>query len=93
MPLSTRTRRILGTGLGSTGIAKQVADVIDAGSGTLGVNAKQRIRIAVGSKHLADQIITKIQAGTALTGTQQTALRKAIGDGNAAKEIATILAS
>ena len=92
MALSTFARRTLKVALGDDAVGKEIADVIDAGSGTLSTSAKNHLKFAMCDAVNAAAIATAINAGTAITGPQQAELGVALGNRVVAQEIATALA-
>ena len=92
MALSTLARRTLKQALADNAVGKEIADVIDAGSGTLSTAAKNRLIAVIGDRTTAGAIATAINAGTAITGPQQAELGVALGNRVVAQEIATALA-
>ena len=92
MALSTFARRTLKVALGDDAVGKEIADVIDAGSGTLSTSAKNHLKFALCDAATASSIATAINAGTAITGPQQSELGIALGNRVVAQEIATALA-
>lgn len=96
MALSTFARRCLWQAVKSVPIGDEIADVIDAGSGTLGREARERIGLLVnqnaGIGH-ADGIADAIDAGEALDGAEQAALGVGLANRVVAQEIATALAA
>lgn len=92
MALSTHARRTLKQALGSNHLGKEVADVIDAGSGTLTTAAKNALNFALCDPTTGAAIATAINAGTAITGQQQAELGIALGSRVIAAEIAAALA-
>lgn len=72
-------------------IGDEIADMIDAGSGTLSQRAKDGIQLAIGNRGQADSIISKIESAAALTGDEQAKLGIALGNRTVAQEIATVL--
>ena len=93
MPLSEAARRHLTYRLKSTAIGDEIADVIDAGSGTLSAAARRARDYAVADRVTADGLCDKIDAGTALTADQQNKLGYALGNRVVANEIAEALAA
>ena len=92
MALSTLARRTLKVALGDDAVGKEIADVIDAGSGTLSTSAKNHLKFAMCDAVNAAAIATAINAGTAITGPQQAELGVALGNRVVAQEIANALA-
>ena len=78
--------------MGDDAVGKEIADVIDAGSGTLSTSAKNHLKFAMCDAVNAAAIATAINAGTAITGPQQAELGVALGNRVVAQEIATALA-
>lgn len=93
MPLSAFARRSLSHGLKSMGAGDQVADIIDAATGTVPADAARRIRFMAGNSATGNGIVTQINAAAALTGGQQAALAMILNSRGAAAEIATALAA
>ena len=92
MALSTLARRTLKQALADNAVGKEIADVIDAGSGSLSTAASTALKFALGDPTTAAAIVTAINAGTAITGPQQAELGVALGNRAVAQEIATALA-
>lgn len=92
MPLSARTRRVLVRSLKSEDIGDEVADIIDAGSGTLSAYARAKIYRECGNAVAGDHIADKIDAGTALSDWGEHHLAHMLKNRPAAKEIITALA-
>lgn len=91
MALSVAARRALRQTLKATHLGDEVADVVDAGSGTLSVAARRAMDFALTNPVLADGVCDKIDAGTALTGAQQDRLGWALASRVYAAEIAAAL--
>jgi hypothetical protein len=92
MALSTHARRTLKQALGANHLGKEVADIIDAGSGTLSTAAKNALIAVFMDRTTAGAVATAINAGTAITGPQQAELGIALGSRVIAAEIAAALA-
>lgn len=91
--LSARTRQVLGFALGSKVIAAEVADAIDAHiAGTLSARNVRKIRSMFGSKVDADDFVTSVNGPTTLTGRQEQTLANALGNKQAAADIAARIA-
>ena len=93
MALSNHTRIALKYALKSSDIGDEVADVIDAGSGTLSAAARERMEVLVADRIVGDSICDKIDAGSALSGREQDYLGIMLTNRVAATEIATELSS
>jgi hypothetical protein len=91
MPLSVYTRRCLANGLASESAADDLADVVDAGSGTIDAITTRRLEIACANRQVALGIAAKVNAGTALVANQGAVLGMAINSRVAAAEIAAAL--
>lgn len=91
MPLSQYTRRKLSYALGSNTAADDLADIVDAGSGTMKVFTARRLIVAMGRK-AGTLMKTAVNAGTAIGDFTQRRLAMAIGQGPA-NEIADDLAA
>ena len=92
MPLSTHARRALSHALKSYAIGDEIADVIDAGSGTLSVAAKERMQTLLTDPVAGTAMCTAIDVGTAITGPHQAKLGIMLCNRVVAQEIATALA-
>lgn len=92
MPLKATTRTALRFALCETGAAKNFADVVDAGSGTLRDDTKRRLRMNMGNRKVANTLITAVEAGSAIDGRTQRVLAVMLADSQSARDIATILA-
>lgn len=92
MALSQQARRVLSFGMESMPVGKEIADVIDAGSGSLSTYAKNHLRSQLRNPTAATEIAASINAGTALTGRNQDLLGQAICNRVVAQEIAAALA-
>jgi hypothetical protein len=93
MPLSVYARRRLVYGLRSEAAGDDVADVVDAGSGTLKADTIRRLQFMAVSRSTGLGIEAAVEAGTALSGQQQTALGMICNSRPAAAEIAAALAA
>jgi len=83
--LSAYSRQRLAVMLGSQPQANELADIIDAQTGTVGADMKRRLQLALGPLAGATAA-TKFAAGATLTDYVEGELTKAIGE-TAAKEI------
>lgn len=92
MALSKNARQALINGFGCRFAGKKIADVVDAGTGTIDDGTRRRIIVAFGSRKVATTFITKLQTSAALSGTERRYLSNAIGSQGLANEIATALA-
>ena len=92
MPLSKNARQALINGLGSPYAGDKVADIVDAGTGTVDDGTRRRIIVAFGNRKVATTFITKLQTSAALSGIERRHLSNAIGSQGLANEIATALA-
>lgn len=91
--LSARTRQVLGFALGSKVIATEIADAIDAHiAGTLSARNVRKIRTMFGNKTDADLFVTAVNAPSSLSGRAQQTLGNALGNNQAAADIAGRLA-
>jgi hypothetical protein len=79
MALTNHTRRQLAVALGSESLADQVADIVDAGSGTLSDDAKRRIWNMLGSTATGVVLATAIAGDTTLTSYQKDKLTRLLG--------------
>jgi len=93
MPLSVYARRRLAYGLKSEAAGDDVADVVDAGSGTLKADTARRLQFMSANRAIGLGIETAVEAGTALSGQQQTILGMICNSRPAAAEIAAALAA
>jgi hypothetical protein len=93
MPLSVYARRRLVYGLRSEAAGDDVADIVDAGSGTLKADTIRRLQFMAVSRSTGLGIEAAVEAGTALSGQQQTALGMICNSRPAAAEIAAALAA
>jgi hypothetical protein len=96
MALSTLARRTLSHAVQSAVIGDEIADIIDAGSGTLSTLARTKIGLLVGQNAgigLADGIADAIDAGAALEAAEQAALGVGLANRVVAQEIATALSA
>jgi len=93
MPLSVYARRRLVYGLRSEAAGDDVADVVDAGSGTLKTDTARRLQFMSANRAIGLGIETAVEAGTALSGQQQTILGMICNSRPAAAEIAAALAA
>lgn len=91
MPLSKHARQVLNSAMASTGAAKRLADVIDAGSGTLDADVKRRLLVGMVNRKVASTFITKVQTSAALSAIEIRHLGNMLGDTGVAKEINTQL--
>lgn len=91
MALSAHTRAVLKTGLASNAAGKDVADIIDAGSGTLSPNSRRVIHAALANHKAASLFIAAVDAGTAINSFTKLRLKIALGDSAAMLEIAAAL--
>lgn len=90
MALTKFTRQRLEFGLGDHAAGKEVADVIDAGSGSLTAGTVNVIVFALVNRKAATKFVTAVNANSALDGYTQRHLMNAIG-GTAMREIAAAL--
>lgn len=90
--LSKYTRQRLAVGLGSQSAAKDLADIVDAGSGTLKVSTFRRVVTGMGDAKAAALLQTAVNAGSSISGSVQRKLALMVGDNGAAREIAAKLA-
>ena len=81
MPLSAQARRKLHYGLANRVAADNIADVIDAGSGTITANSKRRLVFGLGNRKAANLLETAVNAGTAINGYTQRHLANIVGSG------------
>jgi len=93
MPLSVYARRRLAYGLKSEAAGDDVADVVDAGSGTLKTDTARRLQFMSANRAIGLGIETAVEAGTTLSGQQQTILGMICNSRPAAAEIAAALAA
>lgn len=93
MAISSYARRVIKHAIKDNSVGKEIADVVDAGSGTLSVAARTHMDYMMADRVMADAICDKIDAGTALTGPEQAKLGLALNDRVAATQIATELGS
>lgn len=93
MALSARARRVLVYALKSSDIGDEVADVIDAGSGTLSTYARSKIFRECGNAVAGDHIADKIDAGEALSDWGEHHLAHMLKDRPVATEIIAALAA
>ena len=68
-----------------------MADIIDAGTGTVDADVKRRLVIGMGDRKTATSFITKVQTSAALSGREIRQLAKMLGNYGVAKEINTQL--
>lgn len=92
MALSDLTRRVLRHGFADIAVADNVASVIDAGSGTIGLDARRHLHLLVKSVAVGNEIADAIDAGEALTGAQVNLLGIGLASRTAADEIKEALA-
>ena len=93
MALSNHARRALKFALRDDATGNEVADVIDAGSGTLTDAARRRLISAFTNRAAATDFADSVDAGTALTSGIQGRLGFVVCDRGVAQEIADELAS
>ena len=93
MPLGQKTRRTLAVATTDLGFAKQIADVIDAGSGTLSAGAARLLSIVLADPFAAASAVTAINAGTALNQGTLNRLIVGLADANAANDIQAVLSA
>lgn len=91
MALSAHARRQLKYGLASAEAADDVADIVDADTGTQTAYSKRAVMFAMGSRKAANLFETAIEAGDGINAFTQRRLAFALGDAGAAQEIATQL--
>lgn len=91
MPLSQNARRRLGYALGSHGAADDLADVVDAGTGSIEAFTERRLIVAMG-RTAGVAMKTAVNASSALSDFTQRRLAVAVGQG-VANEIADALAA
>lgn len=91
MALSVYARRTLAHALTSYSIADEIADVIDAGSGTLSQAAKDRLSFLLGDRDAAKALAISIDAGTTITDANENRLGFLLCDRLPASEIAKSL--
>lgn len=92
MSLSIAARRGLIHGLKSAAAGKNVADVVDAGSGTLSGDTRRRVQFMATNKVLGGTLCDKIDAGEALSGAEQARLGLIMNSRVHAAEVAAALA-
>jgi hypothetical protein len=93
MPLSVHARRSLSHGLKSAVVGKQVADIIDANTGTISTDAARRIRFMAANRATGTGIVTKINTSAALSDPERNTLGIILNSRVAANEIAVALAA
>ena len=93
MAISRFTEQRLAYALGSEQLAQGVVAVIDADGGTLDVAEEQAIKSAVCDGIIGQQIVTAINADSALGELARIKLGVALGSQIAASEIGTELGS
>ena len=93
MAISNFARELLKHGLANRKAADDIADIVDAGSGTMASSSKRWLLFATGNRKATDLLETGINAGTAINDFAQRRLAIAIGDQGAADEIADELAA
>jgi len=91
MALTAHTRRTLKLGLASNAAGEEVADVIDAGTGTLSSNTKKKIHVAMANRKAASLFITAVEAGTLINSFTKLRLKIALRDSTAMLDIAATL--
>jgi hypothetical protein len=91
MPLSKHARQVLNGAMASTGAAKRLADVIDAGSGTLDADVRRRLVNGMANRRVATTFIAKVQTSAALSSIEIRHLGNMLGDNGVANEINTQL--
>lgn len=92
MALSSHARRLLQVGLGNRAAADDLADVIDAGSGTIHNHTVECLKSGMANSKAALQMEVIANAGTGMTGIVQRHLSNMVGDAGVAREIAAELA-
>ena len=91
--VSARTRQVLGFALGNKVVATEVADAIDAHiAGTLSARNVRKIRTMFGNKTDADLFVSAVNGPTTMTGRQEQMLANALGNKQAAADIAARIA-
>lgn len=93
MALSRHARQVLCGALASTGAADRLADIIDAGTGTVDADLKRRLVIGMSNRKAATSFIAKVESSAALTGREIRCLAKMLGNYGVAKEIDTQLST
>ena len=93
MALSQLTRNRLHLGLASRTAGDDVADVVDAGSGTLTAHTRDRLNLGAVSRLVGGGIADAVDAGTALTSRESTALSTILASRTAGQEIADVLSA
>lgn len=91
MALSKHARQVLCSAMASTGAAKRLADVIDAGTGTLDADVKRRLLVGMCNRKVSSSFITKVETSAALSGIEIRHLANMLGDYGVAKQINTEL--
>lgn len=91
MALSTNARISLTHALKSAAIGDEIADVIDAGGGTLSAAARLRFEFLLGDRVAGDAICDAIDAGTSISAAGQNRLAWLVCDRQVASEIAQAL--
>ncbi|SFH96755.1 hypothetical protein [Planctomicrobium piriforme] len=93
MALSNFARRLLKTGLANNAAGEEIADIIDAGTGTLSAATREFLQKGMADNRAATLFETAVEAGSAIDGYTQRYLGNMVGDAGVAREIAAALAS
>jgi len=93
MALSDHARRYLTHAMKSSFAGDEIADVVDAGSGTLSTPTKDRIKVLFANRTVGTDFAASVDAGTALTGREKEFLGTVLTNREVADEIADVLAT
>ena len=93
MALSDLTRRALRHGFADIAVADKVAEVLDEGSGEIGLDARRHLHVMVKSVAIGESIADKIDAGDELSGFEANRLGIGLASRTAADEIVEVLAA